>query len=227
LLRWFHPERGLVPPNDFIPLAEEIGLIIPLGEWVIDQAGRDAARWPHNVQFAVNLSPVQFKSNDLVQTVVNALAKSRLAATRLELEITESVLLQDNENTLKTLHQLRDLGVRIAMDDFGTGNSSLSYLRSFPFDKIKIDRSFVSDLSAGEDAIAIIRAVASLGNSLGMVTTAEGIETKEQLKKVHTEGCAEIQGFLCSPPRPADEISRMFFSKDSKAAPAQKDVRSA
>lgn len=216
LLRWQHPERGMISPVEFIPVAEETGLIVPLGEWVIQQACRDASGWPHGIKIAVNLSAVQFKNNNLVSIIVKALTSSRLAATRLELEITESVLLQDNVSTLRTLHELRDLGVRIAMDDFGTGYSSLSYLRSFPFDKIKIDRSFVSDLSGREDSVAIIRAVASLGNSLGMVTTAEGIETEDQLRRVHSEGCTEIQGYLCSPPRPAHEITRMLFPDDAR-----------
>ncbi|MGI9381811.1 MAG: putative bifunctional diguanylate cyclase/phosphodiesterase [Methyloligellaceae bacterium] len=213
LLRWRHPERGLIAPLEFIPLAEEIGLIVPLGEWVIRQACAEATNWPDDVKVAVNLSPVQFKSGNLVPAVVNALAASGVAADRLELEITESVLLQDNEATLNTLHQLRRLGVRIAMDDFGTGYSSLSYLRSFPFDKIKIDGSFIGDLSDGEDAVAIIRAVASLGNSLGMATTAEGVETEEQLRRVHAEGYTEIQGFLFSPAKPAEEITRLFFPR--------------
>jgi len=227
LLRWNHPERGMISPAEFIPVAEETGLIVPLGEWVIMQACQDAAQWPHNIKIAVNLSAVQFKNNNLVSTIVKALSNSQLAATRLELEITESVLLQDNASTLRTLHELRDLGVRIAMDDFGTGYSSLSYLRSFPFDKIKIDRSFVSDLTGREDSVAIIRAVASLGNSLGMITTAEGIETEDQLRRVHTEGCTEIQGYLCSPPRPAEEIHRMLFPDEERRRNVQAEALSA
>jgi len=211
LLRWRHPQRGLISPAKFIPLAEEIGVIVPLGEWVLRQACAEAANWPDHIKVAVNLSPVQFKSGGLVPIVISALASSGVAAERLELEITESILLQDNKSTLETLHLLRSLGARIAMDDFGTGYSSLSYLRSFPFDKIKIDGSFVRDLSARHDAVAIIRAVASLGNSLGMTTTAEGIETEEQLASVRAEGYTEGQGYLFSPPRPADEISRHFF----------------
>ena len=211
LIRWHHPHRGMVSPVEFIPIAEEIGLIVPLGEWVLRQACDEAARWPNDLKIAVNLSPTQFKSKTLVQTVVTALASSGLAAQRLELEITESVLLHDNEATLARLHQLRDLGVRISMDDFGTGYSSLSYLRSFPFDKIKIDRSFVSDLAHGDDAVAIVRAVASLASRLGMATTAEGVETEEQLARIRAEGCTEMQGFLFSPPRPASEIERLFL----------------
>ncbi|MGI9388145.1 MAG: putative bifunctional diguanylate cyclase/phosphodiesterase, partial [Methyloligellaceae bacterium] len=211
LLRWNHPARGHVPPDEFIPFAEETGLIVPLGEWVIKQACREAVRWPAHIKIAVNLSAVQIKSGNLVSTVTGALKESGMAADRLELEITETALMQDNEATLIKLHQLRDLGVRIAMDDFGTGYSSLSYLRSFPFDKIKIDRSFIKDLSNGEDARAIIRAVASLGTSLGMSTTAEGVETEEQLASVRAVGYTEIQGFLYSPPRSAEDITETYF----------------
>ncbi len=210
LLRWRHPERGMVSPGAFIPLAEEIGLIVPLGEWVLRQACAEAATWPEDVKVAVNLSPVQFKSRDLVPAVLNALAASGLAPERLELEITESVLLQDNDATLATLHRLRDLGLRISMDDFGTGYSSLSYLRSFPFDKIKIDRSFVRDLSESEDSLAIVRAVAGLGSSLGMATTAEGVETEAQLDRLRAAGCTEVQGYLFSPPRPAAEVAEVL-----------------
>ena len=180
LLRWNHPTRGLVPPSEFIPVAEEMGLIVPLGEKILRRACTEAAGWPDDIKVAVNLSPVQFKSKTLALAVISALASSGLPPHRLELEITESVLLQDSELTLTTLHQLRALGVRIAMDDFGTGYSSLSYLRSFPFDKIKIDQSFVRDMSGKEDSIAIVRAVAGLGKNLGMATTAEGVETQEQ-----------------------------------------------
>jgi diguanylate cyclase (GGDEF)-like protein len=211
LLRWHHPEKGLVSPGEFIALAEETGLIIPIGEWTLREACAEAAGWPDDVNVAINLSANQFKSRNLVQTVFSALAASGLAPSRLELEITESVLLQNDDATLATLHQLRTLGVRIALDDFGTGYSSLSYLRSFPFDKIKIDRCFVADLSdTDEDALAILRAVAGLGLSLGIATTAEGVETNEQLQKVREEGCTEMQGYLFSPPRPIEEIARLF-----------------
>jgi diguanylate cyclase (GGDEF)-like protein len=221
LLRWHHPERSFVSPAEFIPLAEETGLIVPLGEWAMRQACAAAARWPEHIKVAINLSANQFKSRHLVDTVISALAASGLPARRLELEITESVLLQNNEATLATLHQLRALGVRIALDDFGTGYSSLSYLRSFPFDKIKIDRCFVSDLSdAGEDALAILRAVASLGISLGIATTAEGVETKEQLARVREEGCTEMQGYLFSPPRPLAEVQRLFLAHSAASASA-------
>jgi diguanylate cyclase (GGDEF)-like protein len=213
LLRWAHPERGMISPGTFIPVAEETGLIVPIGEWALRQACADAAQWPEHIKVAVNLSPAQFKSRNLVQMVFAALATSGLAASRLELEITESVLLHDNAATVATLHQLRSLGVRIAMDDFGTGYSSLSYLRSFPFDKIKIDRCFVKDLSdATAGSVAILRAVANLGLSLGMITTAEGVETKEQQEKVREEGCTEMQGYYFSPPRPKVDIERLFLA---------------
>ncbi len=213
LLRWHHPGRGTIPPREFIPIAEDIGVIVPLGEWVLRHACAEAATWPGDIKVAVNLSPVQFKSANLVQTVVSALANSGLAAHRLELEITESVLLHDNDMAIARLHQLRDLGVRISMDDFGTGYSSLSYLRSFPFDKIKIDRSFVSDLGNGDDALAIVRAVAGLASKLGIATTAEGVETEEQLERIRAEGCTEMQGYLFSPPRPARDITEMFMAR--------------
>jgi diguanylate cyclase (GGDEF)-like protein len=221
LLRWHHPERGSISPGAFIPVAEETGLIVPIGEWVLREACTQAAAWPEHVKVAVNLSPAQFKNHNLVQMVFAALASSGLAAHRLELEITESVLLQDNAATLATLHQLRSLGVRIAMDDFGTGYSSLSYLRSFPFDKIKIDRCFVSDLSGpAEGSLAILRAVANLGQSLGMATTAEGVETQEQVEKVRAEGCTEMQGYFFSPPRPMQEIARLFLASCARKVSA-------
>jgi diguanylate cyclase (GGDEF)-like protein len=214
LLRWRHPDRGMVSPAQFIPLAEETGLIVPIGEWALREACAAAAQWPDPIRVAINLSATQFKSRQLVDTVFSALAAAGLSPRRLELEITESVLLQNNDTTLDILHQLRALGVRIALDDFGTGYSSLSYLRSFPFDKIKIDRCFVSDLTeASEDATAILRAVAGLGTSLGIATTAEGVETQEQLERVREEGCTEMQGYLFSPPRPFKEISRLLHSR--------------
>jgi diguanylate cyclase (GGDEF)-like protein len=210
LLRWNHPERGLIPPLDFIPLAEETELIVPVGEWVLRQACQEAIKWPSDISIAVNVSSAQFKVRTLAQVVMGALARSGLAAQRLELEITESVLLLNTEATLATLHQLRELGVRISMDDFGTGYSSLSYLRSFPFDKIKIDRSFVHDLASDEDSMAIIRAVTGLGTSLGMATTGEGVETQEELNYLKSEGCTEAQGYFFSRPKPSSEIHTML-----------------
>ena len=218
LLRWHHAERGLTSPAVFIPLAEETGLILPIGEWALRKACSDAVGWPDHVKVAVNLSPAQFRSANLVKMVFAALAASGLPAGRLELEITESVLLHDNEATVATLHQLRSLGVRIAMDDFGTGYSSLGYLRSFPFDKIKIDRCFVKDLAEDSGSLAILRAVANLGASLGMATTAEGVETQDQVDKVRAEGCTEMQGYFFSPPRPLEEIERLFFSPERARA---------
>ena len=207
LLRWRHPIRGMVSPADFIPLTEEIGLIAPLGEWVLRQACREASGWPNHVRLAVNLSPAQFRDRRLVATVVSALAESGLPAERLELEITESVLLQDNAANMSILHNRKALGVRISMDDFGTGYSSLSYLRSFPFDKIKIDQTFVRDILDDPDALAIIKAVLDLGASLGITTTAEGVETEAQLEELRRQGCSEIQGYFISRPKPASELA--------------------
>jgi diguanylate cyclase (GGDEF)-like protein len=221
LLRWNHPERRAASPAEFIPLAEETGLIVPIGEWVLRQACAEAATWPDHFRVAVNLSPAQFKGRSLVQSVIGALAASGLRPDRLELEITESVMLQDSEIALTTLSHMRDLGVRIALDDFGTGYSSLSYLRKFPFGRIKIDRGFVSELSeAREDSLAIVRSVIRLGTSLGMATTAEGVETKQQLDRVRAEGCTEMQGYYFSPPRPAAEIARLFLQRVSDSADA-------
>jgi diguanylate cyclase (GGDEF)-like protein len=210
LLRWNHPQRGLIAPINFIPLAEETGLIVQLGEFMLRSACADAATWPDDIDVAVNLSPVQFKNPNLIASVTEALTASGLAARRLELEITESVLLQNSEATLTTLHELRAMGVRISLDDFGTGYSSLSYLRSFPFDKIKIDRSFVSELATREDSMAIIRAVTGLGRSLGIVTTAEGVENDAQLELLRREGCTQAQGYLFSKPRPASDVALML-----------------
>jgi diguanylate cyclase (GGDEF)-like protein len=220
LLRWNHPTRGIVSPGTFISLAEETGLIIPLGEWVLRQACAEAAKWPDDIKVAINLSPVQFRSKNLVGAVMSAVANAGILSSRVELEITEAILLQNNDATLATLHQLRSLGVGISMDDFGTGYSSLSYLRSFPFDKIKIDQSFVRGLDKNSDAIAIIHAVSGLGIGLGMTTTVEGVETKEQLDLVRAEGCTEVQGYLFSKPQPAAEVPRLLasFGKKKKAA---------
>ena len=217
LLRWHHPERGLVPPAEFIPVIEDTGLISPLGDWIIEEACREAASWPRDINVAVNLSPIQFRNRGLVQSVTRALAASGLAPHRLELEITESVLLQDSETTVSTLHQLRRLGVRIAMDDFGTGYSSLSYLRSFPFDKIKIDQSFVREMSQRTDCLAIVQSVASLGASLGMPTVAEGIETEDQLRQIQAAGCTDAQGYYFGRPKPARELVHTLAALKHKA----------
>ncbi|TGD96127.1 putative bifunctional diguanylate cyclase/phosphodiesterase [Methylobacterium nonmethylotrophicum] len=210
LLRWHHPVRGVVSPAAFVPIAEETGLIVPLGEWVLRQACREAARWPHAVRVSVNLSPVQFRGGAIDATVIAALREADLDPRRLELEITEGVLLQDSEATLAMLHRLKRLGVRIAMDDFGTGYSSLGYLRAFPFDKIKIDRAFVADLAVRPDALAIVRAVTTLADSLGMSTTAEGVETEEQLAHLRAAGCTEVQGYLISRPVAAGAVAPML-----------------
>ena len=210
LIRWRHPELGMIPPLEFIPVAEDMGLIVPLGNWTIRQACADAVSWPKPVRVAVNISAVQFRSDTLPHVVVAALAETGLAASRLEIEITESVLLTGRETALTALHHLRGLGIKIAMDDFGTGYSSLSYLRSFPFDKIKIDRSFVMELGTTADCVAIVRAVAGLGANLGMVTTAEGVETLEQLRQVREQGCNEVQGYYFSPPCPAAEVAGLL-----------------
>jgi diguanylate cyclase (GGDEF)-like protein len=212
LIRWHHPERGMILPVDFISVAEETGLIVPIGDWVLRQACAEAATWPSGVKIAVNLSAIQFKSKDLLLSVVSALAASGLSPNRLELEITESVLLQDSNATLAILHELRGLGVRISMDDFGTGYSSLSYLRKFPFDKIKIDQSFIFDMSDHNDSLAIVRAVIAMGSGLGIATTAEGVETAEQFKQLKLEGCTEVQGYLFSPPRPSAEVRGLLAS---------------
>jgi EAL domain-containing protein (putative c-di-GMP-specific phosphodiesterase class I) len=224
LLRWRHPIHGLVSPDAFIPLAEETGLIVPIGEWVLRTACAEAVRWlapDHGppLRVAVNLSASQFASPGLAEAVEDALSQSDLPGARLELEVTESVLLHDDPSTLETLHRLQGLGALISMDDFGTGYSSLSYLRSFPFDKIKIDKSFVHGLRESEESGAIVRAIAALGVSLGIATTAEGVETYDQLEKLIAEGCTEVQGHFFSPPRPASEVPALIL-----AAP---DVRAA
>jgi diguanylate cyclase (GGDEF)-like protein len=211
LIRWNHPEQGVISPASFIPLAEEIGFIVPIGEWVIRQACA-TARWPGDLHVAVNISAAQFRSPGLMQVIVGALAASGLQPTRLEIEITETVLLHNKDATLTVLHQLRALGIRIAMDDFGTGYSSLTYLQCFPFDKIKIDRSFVKDITESTGSLNIVRAVAALANGMGMTATAEGVETREQLDRITSEGCTEMQGFLFSKPLPAHEIERLFLS---------------
>ncbi len=217
LVRWNHPQRGLVPPGEFIGLAEEIGLIRPLGEWVLRAACEEAALWPDHVRLAVNVSPIQFRDRRLARAVTSALGASGLRADRLELEITESVLLQDDEANLRVLHQLKTLGCRIALDDFGTGFSSLSYLRRFPFDKIKIDRAFVKDLPGDKGSLAIIRAVTTLAQSLGMSTTAEGVETPGQLRELKRVGCDQIQGFLLGRPMAAEPLRRLLAPSAASA----------
>jgi diguanylate cyclase (GGDEF)-like protein len=220
LLRWNHPQRGLISPADFVPIAEETGLIVPIGEWVLRTACKETANWPEHVKVAVNLSPAQLKSKNLVPMIVNALSDCGMRADRLQLEITETMLMQNTFATLATLHQLRNLGVQIAMDDFGTGYSSLSYLRSFPFDKIKIDRSFIQDLSKGVEPRAIVHAVAGLAKCLNMISTAEGVETQQQLATLQAAGCTEMQGYLFSRARPADKVRELFEPQAAKVAEA-------
>ncbi len=217
LLRWRHPDRGNISPAEFIPIAEETGLINEIGEWVLAKACAEAATWPDGVKLAVNVSPVQFRSGTLALKIVNTLGESGLAANRLELEITEAVLIRDDEAALETLHQLREIGVRIALDDFGTGYSSLSYLQRFPFDKIKIDRSFVNDL-AEMDGSTIVQAVVNIAAARQMTTTAEGVETQWQQERLRALGCTEMQGYLFSPPKPAEEVRKILFSQRSRPA---------
>jgi diguanylate cyclase (GGDEF)-like protein len=224
LLRWRHPERGLVSPADFIPLAEEIGLIVQLGEWVLREACHEAARWPGNVSVAVNVSSHQFGDTArLVAVVAQSLAAAGLPGRRLEIEITESVLLRNEQAALTALHELRAMDVRVAMDDFGTGYSSLSQLRSFPFDKIKIDRSFMRDHGDIAGQNAIIRAITALGVSLGMSTIAEGVETSDQLARIRAEGCTSVQGYLFSQPVRVEEVACLiadFAARQSKSTNA-------
>jgi diguanylate cyclase (GGDEF)-like protein len=217
LIRWNHPERGLISPLEFISIAEETNLIIPIGEWVIREACRQAAQWPEDVRIAVNISPLQFRSTNLSNVIIQSLAASGISANRLELEITESIFIENIENTLNCLHNLRNMGVRIALDDFGTGYSSLSYLRSFPFDKIKIDRSFVTDLNTGAAASAIIRAITTLADALGMETLAEGVELQEQADMLRLEGCQQVQGYWYSKPMASKDASDLV----AKLSPRQ------
>ena len=217
LLRWEWAGHGEIEPGVFVPMAEELGLIAPIGEWVLHQACRDARGWPSDVRVAINLSPIQLQSPKLVEMVVEALTTGDLDAARLEIEITESVLMQDTEASLKALHRLHDLGIRISMDDFGTGYSSLIGLRSFPFDKIKIDRSFIAGLPQDADSTAIVRAVASLAKSLGMITTAEGVETVAQMELVRSLGVTEMQGFHFSRPRPIEHINQLLSPLRARA----------
>ncbi|MDA9464609.1 bifunctional diguanylate cyclase/phosphodiesterase [Bradyrhizobium sp. CCBAU 53415] len=213
LLRWRHPERGMVSPADFIPVAEDTGLIGEIGEWVLKQACREAASWPDRIHIAVNVSPVQFRSRTLALKVAAALAESGLAPGRLELEITETVLIRDDEEALTILQQLRELGVRIALDDFGTGYSSLSYLHRFPFDKIKIDRSFISDIGEPEDSSPIVQAVVHMATARRMATTAEGVETEAQREVLRQLGCSQMQGWLFSPAVPAAKLKELLAAQ--------------
>jgi diguanylate cyclase (GGDEF)-like protein len=231
LIRWNSPTRGRVPPAEFIPLAEQTGLIVPIGEWVLRTACAEAAAWPDHVRVAVNLSPIQTRNKNLVALVRETLEQTGLPARRLELEITETVLLQDTEAVMTMLHSLHEMGLKVAMDDFGTGYSSLSYLRRFPFDKIKIDRSFISDLrgspgefedgtpdalsAAAKSAATIVRAIVGLGHSLGISTTAEGVETAQQFAQIRRKGCTEAQGYFISPPRPANEVGELLRRLDA------------
>jgi EAL domain-containing protein (putative c-di-GMP-specific phosphodiesterase class I) len=215
LLRWRHPLRGLVSPAEFIPLAEETGLIQQIGQWVLQTACAEAATWPSHVRLAVNVSPIQFKSQTLASNVATALADSGLDPRRLELEITEAVLIDDDDAALATLNQLRELGVHIALDDFGTGYSSLRYLQRFPFDKIKIDRSFVKELTDASGSSSIIRAVVDIAADRNMTTTAEGVETTGRRETVRALGCTHMQGYLFSAALPAGEIRIMLGSADA------------
>jgi diguanylate cyclase (GGDEF)-like protein len=215
LLRWRHPERGMVSPGEFIPVAEDIGLISQLGEWVLTSACAEAAGWPDHIKLAVNVSPVQFRNHTLALHVASALAASGLAANRLELEITEAVLIRDDEAALAILHQLRAVGVRIALDDFGTGYSSLSYLQRFPFDKIKIDRCFVTELAEPDGSSSIVQAVVNIASARNMTTTAEGVETDAQRELLRVLGCTEMQGYLFSAAKPAAEVRRMLLGRGS------------
>jgi predicted signal transduction protein with EAL and GGDEF domain len=212
LIRWRHPERGMIWPAEFIPLAEEIGLIVPLGDWILRRACKDAASWPDRIKVAVNLSTIQIGNRNLAPSLVQALASAQLDPRRLIVEITEAVLMRNAEATRATLHQLHALGVQVALDDFGTGFSSLSYLRSFPFDKLKIDRDFVATLAESEENVSIARAMTALARSLQMTTTVEGVETNQQFEKIRDLGCTEVQGNLFSPALPLRELTRFVAS---------------
>ena len=218
LVRWEHHSRGIVMPNDFISIAEETGMVIKIGEWVIRRAIDQAALWPDHISVSVNLSPAQMRSTNLLPTVINALANSGVAPNRLEFEITESVLMHDSEANLAILRKLSEIGVRIALDDFGTGYSSLNYLRSFPFDKIKIDRCFIEEIDSRDDCRAIVRSIVSLADSLGMVTTAEGVERESQMVELRREGCTEVQGFLFSKAVPPEELTDLRRANDQRRA---------
>ena len=221
LLRWEHPKRGLVYPGEFIEHAEDIGLITRIGDWVIRAAMSEARRLPDHIGISVNISPLQIHSQSLMPTIMQAIAANNIAPNRLELEITESVLMSDSEFTLQRLHQIKSIGVRIALDDFGTGFSSLSYLRSFPFDKIKIDKSFVSDLESRADNRAIAVATLELARSLGMTCTAEGVETGFQSDFLRENGCDNLQGFFISRAQPLDKLTHLIELKEFPDADAE------
>jgi EAL domain-containing protein (putative c-di-GMP-specific phosphodiesterase class I) len=206
LVRWRHPQRGFIPPDQFIPLAEETGLIIPLGEWVLQRACSDAASWPSHIKVAVNLSIVQFRKSNLLDVILCTLIESGLPPERLELEITESVLVANELDILAVIRHLKNLGVSIALDDFGTGYSSLSYLTKFPFDKIKIDKSFTQNMTKRAECRAIVSSVRALGHGLNIVTTAEGVETEQQFEMLRAAGVNQVQGYLLARPCPADQL---------------------
>jgi diguanylate cyclase (GGDEF)-like protein len=221
LIRWNHPTRGQISPADFVPIAEDTGLIVPIGAWVVREACARAATWPDDIRIAVNASAVQFHRGALHETIVVALAESGLAPARLEVEITESIFLDGGEATLKLLHSLRSLGVRIALDDFGTGYSSLSYLQSFPFDKLKIDRSFIQNLLTRDGASAIVRAITELAHALDIETTAEGVEETAQLMELRAHGCSSVQGFLFAEPMTAGDVDKLFRGEEKDGDAAQ------
>ena len=210
LLRWRHPDGSLISPSEFVPVAEDTGLIVPIGAWVVREACARAACWPEHIRVAVNVSAVQFHRGLLNETILRALADSGLTPNRLELEITKSIFLEGSDTTLRLLHALRALGVRIALDDFGTGYSSLSYLQSFPFDKLKIDRSFIQNLLTRDGAIAIVHAITELANALGIETTAEGVEETAQLMELRAHGCSSVQGYLFAEPMSASDVELLF-----------------
>ena len=220
LLRWRHPQHGMISPADFIPVAEETGLINPLGEWVLATACAEAATWPDDIKIAVNVSPVQFRSKAFALKVASTLAASGLSPHRLELEITEAVRIRDDDAALVVLHQLRELGVRIALDDFGTGYSSLSYLQRFPFDRIKIDRCFIQNIAEPGGSSSIVQAVVNIASANNMTTTAEGVETEPQRQILLALGCTEMQGYLFSPAKPAVEIKHLLLSGREKVTGA-------
>jgi EAL domain-containing protein (putative c-di-GMP-specific phosphodiesterase class I) len=219
LLRWNHPIRGMISPAEFIPIAEETGLICQIGDWVLATACAEATNWSPSIKIAVNVSPIQFRSHAFSLKVANALAATGLSANRLELEITEAVLIRDDEAALAMLQHLRAIGVRIVLDDFGTGYSSLSYLQRFPFDKIKIDRCFVNDIAEAEGSSSIVQAVINIASARNMTTTAEGVETEQQREVLAHLGCTEMQGYLFSQARPVAEI-RMLLSRANSIAAA-------